>query len=137
MKELKPITKFCISHKRSDAPSESTWGAFIWAENYMTAWKIAKELEHLIPVVYDITIDGVFLGEIDAGISIDDLQTSKTKSLQNLMPWFIYCQLEVIEQHGEDILDYDGMIEFFENNEEFEICGKLVKHKNSKKEIKI
>ena len=137
MSEIKPITKFCITHRRTDSPKETYWGAYIWAENYMAAWDIAKKLEQTIPVVYDITIDGVFLGEVEAGISLDDLQSDETKSLPSIIPWFMYCQIDVIEANGEDKIDYDTMIKYFEKWEEFEICAKLVQRKNSKKEIKI
>ena len=135
MSEIKPLTKFCVTHKRTDAREGSNWGAYIWAENYMGAWEKAKELEQKIPVVYNITIDGVFLGEIEAGIEIP--QSEDTKSLKSLVPWFVYFQLdEYIETEGHEP-DFDDMIKYFEVLEEFEICADIVKRKNSKKSIKL
>lgn len=125
------MTKFCVSHKRTDAPESSTWCAYIWAETYMDAWAKAKKLEDKIPMVYNITIDGVFLGEINADIGASNLQSSETKTLRNVLPWFIYYQLDEFELTECKFAEYDNMIKYFEVIEEYEICADLLKRKNS------
>ena len=135
MTEIKALTKFCISHRRTDDPTKGLWAAYLWAENYMGAWEKAKDLEEQVTMIYDISIEGVFLGELDAGIEIN--QSESTSSLKSIVPWFIFYQLDEYEETEPNAPDYDAMIKYFELIEAFEICAKLVTRKNSKKNIKI
>jgi hypothetical protein len=125
MNSITGITKFCVSHKRTDAKKGKIFSAFIWAQDYMHAWEKAKELEKKIELVYDITIDGVFLGEIEYNINLDTNLIINKDPNYSVIPWFIYYQLDELETIGESI-DYDSLINYFEQFEEYEICTALV-----------
>ena len=97
--------------------------------DFLNAAEKGKELEDKIPVVYDITIDGVFLSEIGYEGS-DHLQSPDTSRLESVLEWFIYMQLDdFIETEGHP--DYDSLIKYFELKEEYEICADLLKRKRS------
>lgn len=120
-----PLTKYLISHKRTDDITNSDWSGFLWAKDYMHAWKKLIFLEETISVIYDINIKGVYFTSFEA----EDEFEYGTDKLHDLLPYFIFHQLnEFISYEGYEP-DYDKLIRYFERLEEYEICMELVKLK--------